>query len=351
MPSATSTGTEGPQAANNPSTIAEITSSSVRKASNTLVGGLLASEKSMKPFRSPMTVRSTHTASLSSANMGAETPTKQSLSSFPISSNVTIARPKVTPYRPIPSKSSNSANPALNKPFRSPFASKSISHSSPMQSSSSAMSSLQLSTALPAIERRLAMLKNARRHIDAKKKGLETADNTTHILELSQKWLQAGREAAEMLLEITKDHYSEPQQGGSGGFGEFGGSSNWGWATTDDGSEAIRSRMEDDLDDMSERDREKAIRAIDQDEERYPLPKSPEDFFKRTNIVNTKAEYGNQGSVKPKNDNTSHVYSLAQDQSLRESASPASPNQNDTESFDDPMNRGMAKMLTQCGVK
>ncbi|CAD6581122.1 MAG: hypothetical protein CYPHOPRED_001489 [Cyphobasidiales sp. Tagirdzhanova-0007] len=332
-----------------------------QKPSNTLIGGLLASDKSLKPFRSPMTGRARNLANFELCKSVEETPTKASSSSLASNAQISSAsRPVVTPYRP-PSSTIATAR-RVNKPFRSPFTSKTVTKDTNVSASlnGSPRSSLQLSLALPALEHRLVMLKNAKRHLQAKEKGLETADNTTHILELSLKWLNAGREAAEILWALTKDYYAESGENEVGGFGGSsfnntafgGGTSNWGWAAEDEG-ENIRRNIEEELGSLSEKDRAEANKAIDDDEERDPLRDISIESGKRTKSVAVDASYDSSREDGAKIARLDEMRSATDDRARRreeeEEVEVVSQDENDDD-LEVLSSRGMARMLTQCGI-
>ena len=205
------------------------------------------------------------------------------------------------------------------------------------------------------------MLKNAKRHLQAKEKGLETADNTTHILELSLKWLNAGREAAEILWALTKDYYAESGENEVGGFGGSsfnntafgGGTSNWGWAAEDEG-ENIRRNIEEELGSLSEKDRAEANKAIDDDEERDPLRDISIESGKRTKSVAVDASYDSSREDGAKIARLDEMRSATDDRARRreeeEEVEVVSQDENDDD-LEVLSSRGMARMLTQCGIE
>lgn len=228
----------------------------VNVVGQTMVGGMLASKKAMKPFRSPIIARKDASA-LSAEKIS--TPTKTASSSFSTRRPSLLAQSAVhadSDGTSHPEASSSSihrmsttnfaiSNVALNKPFKSLLAKRpnstsqvdgrSVGEESSSIGATVSMTSLQLSAALPKLERRLALLRDAKRHLQAQERDLDNADNTDHIRELSAKWLEKGREAAEMLWELVKD----TMQNGVNGNDDHpfrseqdSGYNNWGWEDT-----------------------------------------------------------------------------------------------------------------------
>lgn len=260
--SSTSVSTATPAISTNPSRTAA--------KGKTYVGGMLASNKAMKPFRSPLIARKDGIPGTSSIGVGPSnslaTPSKRqsgnsgrsmlgrSLSSHSRDEHMTNTTPLPTNRTSRTSTSSlpsmkaptTPANAALNKPFKSLFSKTTQSDPSNSNTDTSSasemidvdgkpMSSIQLSANLLKLERRLALLKDAKRHRIACEKGLDSADNTDYIKELSLKWLEKGREAAEMLWDLVKDNIDnhQDQKDDSGTRFEFDQhqkqKSNWGW--------------------------------------------------------------------------------------------------------------------------
>ena len=138
------------------------------------------------------------------------------------------------------------------------------------------MTSLQLAAALPALEKKLAMLKSAKRNIAARERALESADNTDRIRELSQKWLIAGREAADDLWSQMKDSYGDDaeQLNANKSVSTFdSGFSNWGWDKPEStAADDKTARLEAALDAMTEEERQSVYRDLDIEEEKGELP-------------------------------------------------------------------------------
>jgi hypothetical protein len=347
-----------------------------RAPSRTLVGGLIASSKSMKPFRSPLSGRpSNHSIPTSSA-----TPSKVTSSS---SDN--LARPAVTPFRnpaslntPSVARRSSAASSisALNKPFRSPVVSRAGATTSKQDAAeinedaaSSNMTSFQLSTALPALERRLALLKNAKRLLAAREQNEDVADNTAHIKVLSKKWLAAGREAADMLYDLTKDAYDnldndERQRNGrtlnnnnrksNNGYQQQ--SNGWGWDTKNE-QEEKQARIKAEMDKMDDEQLDEYIQSIDREEERDPLPDISDLKGKDTKKRSSTAGSGDHDYERRKKARLEEQENERDREDVEYNSPPPANREedeeevSDSEPIDDPLQRGMARMLTQTGIE
>lgn len=329
--------------------------STSKKAVNSMVGGLLASERSRRPFRSPLSSGSSsiprtagpstrptpsRLSSLATDAATVSTPTRNSslsrvsvigsvitngpveathrdenggidtsISSTPIpdaanaktgnvdignltSSTTPARRPIIKPLRALTAASSSTQAKGINKPFRSPMAPKHpdlILPSTSAADDTPSLSSLQISSTLPALERRLALLKNARRHLAAIAAKSDTADNTQHVRTLSLKWLNAGREAADILFGLsghlyvgergfdgklkmeskTKDGTGNDQQNRGGRRTAAGGwNDSWGWSS---GSAAEESAFRETswrqrLEGLSKEERKETLEAMEQEE-------------------------------------------------------------------------------------
>ena len=351
---------------------------STKRPAKTLVGGLLASSKTMKPFRSP-------TMNSATSSGQADTPAKQSnlssslLASSASGSNASPAS-TVTPYRNLMRKSAG--NKALNKPFISPIvrsaaaASSSTGGTSSENGPSSVMSAFQISSTLPVLERRLANLKNAKRYLKAIDQNLQTSDNTEHILELSAKWLAAGREASEMLWDLTKDQVVE--ESANGGNSRFGNGfdvqdgpkkESWGWARVPDTVGDLKRRARQELTDMSEDEREEALKQLEDEEEKNPLPDTVEEVISRASSrSSSSSRLGSKRSLSSssKTSSTDRPAKVAKLDNVPEKdedeedteemqGTPDEPEVSsqevDEEVEDDPHKRGMARMLLQCGIQ
>lgn len=318
--------TQAVDSSSTPSSVSRLHKDS--RKGQTYVGGMLASNKAMRPFRSPMIARKEGTpngkvASGSDSVMQTSTPSKASsgngtkvlpgrrsmLSSSTMSHGTSAASP-VTSAARAPSKTLHTSmktglagNVALNKPFKSLFSkttgeqaidSDSCGKAAPemIDIDGKPMSIFQLSTSLHKLERRLALLKDAKRHRIARERGLDSADNTDHIRELSTKWLEKGREAAELLWELVKDNMEaqgNDQHGDSGfggGFDNDKNQSNWGWDTSEEPAKVQSAKRRrhygrtswDATNTSIERLREKVSMAIDElpEDERQALYKETE---------------------------------------------------------------------------
>lgn len=252
------------------------------------------------------------------------------------------------------------------------------------------MTSIQLATALPSLERRLASLKQAKRILNAIKNGQDTSDNTEHNALLSSKWLQAGRDASEILWGLTKDNYQamdgNPGFGGtSWGFDEGRtsrkSSSNWGWATPvpDDSSKRFREAVEEEIKRMSPEDREAVFKETDEDDEKNPLPDSPvgseqhhDDGTSRVRSHDPSAKRIGSSNITTSSNRTSNAsrpskrartedFGQGDDYYSHESHEEQHDEQPEEERSDfeedvasqedQPEKRGMARMLMQCGIR
>lgn len=410
----------------------------------TYVGGMLASNKAMRPFRSPMIARkdggTVHAVGTSQISTPSKVPsasgTKSILGRKPVvsASTATTDAPVSSPISSssrtalrtstlASAKTNTRGNVALNKPFKSLFSRQAGKARSEAESSSddppnmvdidgNVMTSFQLSTSLTKLERRLALLKDAKRHRIACERGLDTADNTDHIRELSAKWLEKGREAAELLWELVKDNMEaqDSNQHGDTGFGNgFGNektNSNWGWddsVQSSKGPSARRRRQGDSTwqtTNTVERLREEVSLAIneltdegkealyDELEKEGSLPElDPEMIIERTCGKRSSTSLLNRANKRsrlasPKTGGTQHELDDNDEESASASESEhdvgkdnnrengedndalsdtahdyeepqAEESREDVEmdTEDDPSARGMAKMLTQCGIE
>lgn len=418
-----------------PSTLPRLHRNSMK--GQTYVGGMLASNKAMKPFRSPMIARKDSTggidngASTSTPSKSAATHGTKSLLGWPsilaastsspgsVSSPVTTSQttPRPSSFAPV-KMPSTPANAALNKPFKSLFGrTPQISNAensaqltaNMLDKDGNPMSSIQLAAALPKLERRLALLKDAKRHRIASEKGLESADNTEHIKELSLKWLEKGREAAEMLYELVKDtmdNYGDAQNGSSGfGYGfeqdkSNNGGGNWGWDTSDpqaQGTEGrrrrtggsswketgsvdrLRQQVSDAIDSLAEEERKALYEELEEEGDDLP-DLDPEEAIARLRKKRASSSTydkkpkrarrdNNDEEVEHDTDNEScdeeHERKLIDDREdvedndalsdtahdEEETAVRSEEDKEDMEIDDDPTKRGLAKLLIQCGIE
>ncbi|KAK9895898.1 hypothetical protein P389DRAFT_210745 [Cystobasidium minutum MCA 4210] len=399
----------------------------------TYVGGMLASNKAMKPFRSPVISRK-ETNSEESSGPSTSTPSKtvsipgiksalgrtsllstsvsasstsETASSPGLAGRTTFKGPSFTFAR----TPNTPGNAALNKPFKSLVSRKdsteNVSSSNiadMVDSEGQPMSSIQLAAALPKLERRLALLKDARRHRIASEKGLDTADNTDHIKELSLKWLEKGREAAEMLWALVKDSIDTSQadaQHGDSGYG-FGfekdkphNSSNWAWDTADtqqsriangrrNGNsfretgtvERLRQQVSDAIDALPEEERKAVHEQLEEEGDDLP-DLDPEQLVARLQKKRASSSTNNGRDAKrahleydddddegdiygaeeaghdpdddePNEEDNDALSDTAHDVDAK--AGGGSDDDDEMEVEDDPSKGGMSKMLNQCGI-
>lgn len=418
-----------------PSTLPRLHRNSTK--GQTYVGGMLASNKAMKPFRSPMIARKDSTsgadngASTSTPSKSTATNGTKSLLGRPsilaastsspgsVSSPVTTSRPTPRPssFAPV-KKPSTPANAALNKAFKSLFGRTSQTGNGEnsaqltidmLDTDGNPMSSIQLAAALPKLERRLALLKDAKRHRIASEKGLESADNTEHIKELSLKWLEKGREAAEMLYELVKDSmntHGDAQNGDSGfGYGSEqdksnNGGGNWGWDTSDPQAQVsagrrrrkggsswketgsvdrLRQQVSDAIDSLPEEERKALYQELEEEGDDLP-DLDPEEAMARLRKKRASSSTYDKQPKRARRDNNDeevehdtdkescdeeHERKLIDDREdledndalsdtahdEEETAVRSEEDEGDMEVDDDPTKRGLAKLLIQCGIE
>ena len=377
----------------NPATLASAPTPKPRPGSKTLVGGLLASNGTMKPFRSPV-IRAPRPAN------PADTPTRPSTNSSssatPRSAPASSSRTKtITSSRPITTSFRAPSVSALNKPFVSPVVRGSSAPSGGVSDAStlpeSTMSSFQLANALFALERRLANLKNAKRYTTAMEKGAQTSDNTAHIRELSEKWLHAGREAADMLYALTKDQMDDEQSArGTSGNGRFGYDSpddnrgkkrsGWGWDTLEKQTNAYTDNIKRQVEELSAEEREQLSRDMEAEDERDPLPADTAEILSRSSSKSSVSASGQSKAVTGKRTlstssrGSGSTMSAGDDASQERSSKFARIDEEEADAVDEPAeqeyqseveeeeeepdaeapenpgDRGMPKMLLQCGI-
>ncbi|KAL7008383.1 hypothetical protein EMMF5_002112 [Cystobasidiomycetes sp. EMM_F5] len=328
----------------------------VNKPGKHFVGGLLASSSAMKPFRSPLSSTARPSARVTISHDAIfDSPLKTTLpkNSTPLRNSAKSAL-----------SSSIIGRTTLAKPFKSPIVKRALDSESPSQPDSAvtvgeqpSMTSLQLSSALPSAERRLAILRNAKRHLAAKERGTPSSDNTDHIRELSRKWLVAGREAADMLWNYAKDSnqgdifndtLSRSKQ--SNGFDK-----SWGWAGPDIATETMRDRVTEELQSMTDSERAELYRCVEDDDERHPLPDAVDLInrpSKRARREQTDNDAHERTFVKAREYDQYEPY----DESTKDYVSSEEGERDDDGKNEEQgggasqENSGMRRMLMQCGI-
>ena len=314
-------------------------------------GGLIGSSNALRPFKSPVT-----RADSPSGGTDIGTPAKRARLNASTPSRSSGLTSTIGALR-----SSNAAS----KPFKSPFSKVKTATgdggaTNENQNEACSMTSLQLAAALPALEKKLAMLKSAKRNIAARERALESADNTDRIRELSQKWLIAGREAADDLWSQMKDSYGDDaeQLNANKSVSTFdSGFSNWGWDKPEStAADDKTARLEAALDAMTEEERQSVYRDLDIEEEKGELPTIEQIIAARRSKVKDQptlfvkaGEY--QHGRATEHDDTDDDRDNHDNHDNHDTAEPEEPEEPEIDEGPQAEKAtGMARMLQGCGV-